>query len=793
MRFDEQTRNAQLTFLNGMAEYLFSTIQTELAQGNLPRQGTAVLDVIANPSTHPGIYQRMLTEFAQEPLYKQITSDGLWSFQLWLLQCAKLMQPQPIREYMSPWLSIPSWDKLDRVLKLDLPPGWEYVPMFNLSKREVPKYAIPTIKTYEKKFVPFMCETLQQGSQSKNQDFINVALSLFKAIIIFDEQATKNNTPEYSYPNRVGLLLGLLNAVPNDPRVIESLFALVPLNSPYQLTVKEFNSVVEGSLPEVMSARSASPSLMIYLREFILTLTPKMLTHKNTITLLKQFQQSNASTGQADDIAGLVNAWLVIHTFLTSKIFDEELLQNVKSALEYLVPQLHQRGQNIWQTFIEEMAPHLVALIKTEPDLQTVLSVFEGAHVVSAWDLLNALAACAGATLTADLSRLIPYLLRGIHKYDSAKQPQAELDVYLQTLFKQASENTLKDVDNATSNRIWPELINKEWKGWRDRTKTSWRDSLPIVGRRSNAGQSKPPTGPQQPQEQATNPNSTFGTVQPDQRGQLAPNPAPSPAPTSIPPIVPTRVERPQVRNPISTAAPQMAPYPSALPQTLPATPLVEQQAQPAREQRATPQHQPALSPAGQQGQLKLPPPPKRIQISVIIGERLYPIPVNNYERTSHTWFQVLQYWLRMLNDKLAKGRTRGITSELHTIMLLQDELKRLPETSISDLLVRYFVDDMLIKFEVERIRQTEEQPFLHSANYILGRLEEFKSFVGPVRYYDLSNNVTEQAIKDTLQTLIRRYHLVQYMDSQKWDWNKWIEKERKSAKYEWKNIQVRA
>ncbi|HEU0000854.1 MAG TPA: hypothetical protein VFQ36_08150 [Ktedonobacteraceae bacterium] len=791
MRFNEQTRNAQLTFLNGIAEYLFSNMQTELARGNLPRQGTEVLDVIANPSTHPDIYQRMLTEFAQEPLYKQIITDGLWPFQLWLLSCAKRMQPLPTREDMSPWLSLPSWDKLDKVLKLDLPAGWEYVPMFNLSKREIPRYAIPTIKTYEKKFVPFMCETLQQGSQSRNQDFINVMLSLFKAIIIFDEQATKNNTPEYSYPNRVGLLLDLLNAVPKDPGVIEALFAIVPFKTPYQLTLKEFDRVVAGCSPEVLAARSASLSLMTYLQEFILTLTPKQLMYKNTVTLLKQFQQSNNLAAPSDSIARAVNAWLVIHTFLTSKVFDEELLLNIKPALEYLVPQLQQRGQNIWQTFIEEMAPHLVALIKTEPDLQTVLSVFEGAHVVSAWDLLNALAACAGATLTENLSRLIPYLLRGIYKYESTKQPQAELDAYLQTLFKQASDNTLKDVDTATSSRIWPDLINKEWKGWRERTKTSWRDNLPIVGKKTNAGQSKPPTGPQQPQGQATNPNSTFGTVQPDQRGQPAPNPAPPPAPNSVPPIVPTRVVQPQARNSVPPAASQMAPYQPALSPTLPAMPLVEQQARPAREQHATPPHQPAMPPVGQQGQPKPTPPEKGLQINVTIGERLYPIHVNNYERLRHTWFQVLQYWPRVLTDRLNKGRSKVISSELQTIVFLQDELKMLPESTISELLVEYLVQDMLIQFEVERICQTENQSFLQAVNYIDGRLDEFKNFVGVNYYRELCKNVTEQAVKDVLQKLIRRYHLIQHMDSQKWDWNKWLEKEKKSAKYKYHNVQV--
>ena len=747
MKLNKQTQDALLTCFNGMAEYIISTMQTELAQGNVPPQGTAVLSVIANPSTHPDIYRRMLTEFAQKSLYRQIVSDNLWPFHLWLLQCAKLMQPQPTREHMSPWLSIPSWDKLDRVLKLDLPAEWEYTAMFELLmlKREIPRPAIPIVRTHEAKFTAFMRDALRIASQMKNEVYINMVLSLFKAIIIFDEQAAKNNTPEYGYPNRVALLLDLLNAVPNDPGVIEALFAIVPFKTPYQLTLKEFDRVVAGCSPEVLAARSASLSLMTYLQEFILTLTPKQLMYKNTVTLLRQFQQSNASTEQADGIARSVTSWLVIHQFLTSKGIDEDVLHNIKAALEYLVPQLKQRGQNIWQTFIEEMAPHLVALINTEYQLESVLYVFEGAHVVSAWDLLNALAACAGATLTDDLPRLIPYLLCGIRKYDPAKQSQAELDTYLQTLFKQASDNTLRDVDIAVSARVWPDSIRAGWKGWRERTKTSWIDSLLLPGKKPNLQQPKQPTG-----------------EQPSLKLPIAPQIVPQKLPTEQQPIR---------RRPI---------------------PSLETSSSPKQAGDTSPR--PAISPeensASQQetiGSLAT-----WLEINVTIGDRLYPIRINNYEWVILTWLQVLHYWPHVLTDRLNKGRSKGLTSELHTIMLLQDELKRLPATTVSELLVAYLVDDMLIQFEIERIRQSENQPYLNSANYIAGRLDEFKNFVGVNYYQDFCKNVTEQAVKDTLQRLIRRYHLIQYMEENKRDWNKWLDKERKSAKYRYQNVRAR-
>ncbi len=320
---NEQTREALSRCLNGMAEYLFSTMRTELAQGNMPRQSMVVLNVLAHPSINPDLYLRMLTEFAQEPLHRQITSDGLWPFHHWLLGCAKLMQPLPALEQMLPWLSIPSWDRLDRVLKLDLPAEWEYVAMFELLKRDIPKPAIIVVKAYEVKFTALMRDFLQKGSQPGNEAYTKMVLRLFKAIIRYDEQASKNNVQEYSYPNRVVLMLTLLNAVPNDPGVIESLFSIVPFASPYQLTVSEFGSVVAGCQPEVMAARSASPSLMTYIQEFIVSLTPKHLMYKNTLMLLEQFQQSTTLTASSDTVARSVNFWLAIHKFLTSSVFNE--------------------------------------------------------------------------------------------------------------------------------------------------------------------------------------------------------------------------------------------------------------------------------------------------------------------------------------------------------------------------------------------------------------------------------------------------------------------------------------
>ncbi|HEU0001509.1 MAG TPA: hypothetical protein VFQ36_11445, partial [Ktedonobacteraceae bacterium] len=92
---------------------------------------------------------------------------------------------------------------------------------------------------------------------------------------------------------------------------------------------------------------------------------------------------------------------------------------------------------------------------------------------------------------------------------------------------------------------------------------------------------------------------------------------------------------------------------------------------------------------------------------------------------------------------------------------------------------------------EIERICKVQDQLFLHAENYIAGQLENFKIFVEYNNYQNLSKIYTEQTIKDVLQMLIRRYHLIQYMESHKRDWNNWLDKEKKSTKYGYQKAQV--
>ena len=740
-RLNQQTQDALARFLNGLAEYILAAMQAEITQGTLPKHSTALLGVLAHPAMNPGIYQRMLPEFAEGRVYEQIISDEFWPFQIWLLRCAKLMQPQPSQEQMQPWLRIPSWGRLDKVLKLDLPAEWEYVAIYGVltGERNIPRVAIPIVKVHEEKFTAFMRDHLRRGSQAKNKVYTDIVIRLFEAIIYWDEQ-------EHSYPNRASLLLELVNAVPNDPRVIELLFSIVPFASPYQLTADEFDSVVVGCKPELITSSSASPSLMKYLQEYILFLTAKKLTNQNTMNLLVQIQKSNASSGQSGDFANLVKNWLAINQFLASSSFNRELLQAVKPALESLIPLLQQRqaelpqgAQDIRQMFLQEIVPHLVTLVHREYQLERVLEVFEDAKVASAWDLLSQMAAHAGEAQTKDLSRLTPYLLCGIREYVRAGLPPDALDRYLQALYGRVDEEVLKNVDIAVSSPLFPDEIKRQWRVWRKRRKPSFLENI----KKLNTQQQKQTTDSQPVQVPANWPQTPATPPPPDQTGVMSPRSLGWGQPKDY-----STKKLPETQEPIRS-------------------------------------HWPKEPDKGLNTEIAI----------VSIRDQVYSIRFGFYQQLHLTFAQVLPYWSQVLSDQSVKVLTKGIMFEIGVIRSLLEELQRTPMIIISERLIQYYADSLLINLEVERHRQAGDwsaQQFFDPMNHISARLDEFRNFVGINAYQKLCESYTEKAIIDTLYWLILRYRFVQYMNAKKKDWEKWLKVERKQIRVEFQGGLIR-
>src|SRR6266567_7934675 len=126
-----------------------------------------------------------------------------------------------------------------------------------------------------------------------------------------------------------------------------------------------------------------------------------------------------------------------------------------------------------------------------------VLAVLEGARVVTAWDMLNNLADQARARYAEHLPRLFPYVLAGIREHTRSGKPQEELDAYLQFRLSGIGDAGLNEIDKAISTRVWPELIKNEWRGWRDRTKSTRASNIPVTGKITESQQPGPVTGQQ--------------------------------------------------------------------------------------------------------------------------------------------------------------------------------------------------------------------------------------------------------------------------------------------------------
>ena len=723
---NQQIQSALVSFINAVVNSILGEMQAEILQGNIPTYCIDVLITLAPPASNSGIYQKMLTDFAQGQVYARITSDALWKFQVWLLHCAKLMQPLPTTQQMLPWLGITSWEKLDRMLKLDLPLEWEQLAMFRLIELEIPKSAVQVVQAHEKKFKELLQRLLQQGSQLPKPEYTTLVVRFFAALV------------EHDYPDRVSLLLVLLNAFP-EPRFIDALFNLVRFYTPHQLLAWEIDSVLAGCRPEVIAACSSSPALAQYIQEYILFLTPNKLSNENVQKLLKQLSKEPLP----ERIANLVSRWLIITAFQGHEKIDRVSLEHVRDALQWISQaRQHEQGIDQRQKFIAEINPFLVQQVKTEHDLENVLEILGTFLTNSPWELLGWMAAISGPIYAQSLSRLTPYLLCGIREYARTGQSQSALDDYLQSLYSQVSENALRNIDAAVSSGMWSELIQHEWNSWRERRKPHWAGNIlnKLIPQ-----QQKPPTGPQpsQPNVSATSPaspSSGDAQMQPHQQGVQQAHSTP-----------------PQVQQ-----SPPMPPLPVAQGQVI-----------------ASVQQGKASTQAGQVNT-----PQTQAQIVFHAHEHPYHISLSEYQRLHLMFVQMLPYWSQVLADRLTKGKSKSIAFEVDTILSLLEELRKLPATTVSAKLVEYIEDDLLIRLEINRLNLSASY-FLSPENHLPARRSEFQQVVGENVYLDLRQKYTEQGIDLALGTLIRRYHFIQDIEEQKKDWRKWLREERKKAKVE--------
>ena len=358
---NQATRNALTTFITVVTTFVRNALQEALltvkelearheTKENIwaaPSHRGLVLLTLAPPAKNAQVWFNMLAEFAQKPFYDYLRNDSSWEFHRWLLDEAKKIHPQPTTQHMLPWLDIPSWEKLDRVLNLGLPVEWEFETISGRIQHTIPKTAITIVQKYEAKFRELLRRFLQIGKP----EYTQIVVEFFQAMV------------EYDYPGRVPLLLFLLNTFPKESTVIDKLFVVVRQLTPHQLLADEVDTVLAGCQSEVIAACGSSAVLSEYIQTYILFLTPEKLNHENVFKLLNQLNRLNQepSFSLPDTIAELVNHWFVISTFLNQADIHAESVEEVKGALQHIIRSLRaaqqEAGENRIQVVANEFFP----------------------------------------------------------------------------------------------------------------------------------------------------------------------------------------------------------------------------------------------------------------------------------------------------------------------------------------------------------------------------------------------------------------------------------------------------
>jgi len=539
---DSQTQATSAGFINAVTDMLLDAMKTAVAEArrtnNLDKLAhcTLVFSVLAQPKYNQPIWLRLLQEYAQTPLYEAATSDVLWNFQVWVLQSAMKMVPLPDMPIVLPWLSIPSWEKLGKVLGLGLLTEWENAAIWNLLERAIPKDALSVVQTHEANFKAMLQWILQQ----QRLEYTEIATRFFAAMV------------EHGYPKRVDLLLFLLNVMPKEARAIDGLLASVPPMTERQLQFKEIETLLEGYGTAVIAAANASQILAEYIRQYILYLTPDKIRRENVFLLLKQLGQGAMFP---PTITLLVRNWLIIGDFLVSGQMSQSNLGQVGQALEAIIQTTqNQPGISSREQFIHAFIPLLVKKVEDEYDLGIITEAFVPSLVGSRWGLLRRLAREAGSLFTPnkEYSRLTPYLLRGLREYvsNNPMPPQNELDEYLRWLYGGVDERVLRSAEEGIFSALWPEWMKDEWEGWRKREHPTLVQKI-WPGRRQTDPQPAQPMpvnngGPPRPAQGYPNqPPVQEGSITPHRRG-FAYNPAEpqwnSPPATQSPPQTTVKV-----------------------------------------------------------------------------------------------------------------------------------------------------------------------------------------------------------------------------------------------------------
>jgi hypothetical protein len=736
--FSQEGRAALAVFINGVAEVIVSAMAQEILQERIPEYCEVLLKVLAGPSINPHLWTNKIIQLPQD-IYIKATGEKLWPFREWLLKGAMLVQPQPKADQMQSWLGVSRWDKLGKLLKLDLPPQWERVSIIGLIEhveREIPVYGIPVIQAHVAKFQDALRQLLQESYRQNNPDWTAAVVRFFIGLVAreYQDRAAQNDQAELDRMLVLQFLIVLLNVSPKDQAVIEKLFFTVRLGTPAQLIASEIDTVLANCSEEVIVACATSPSLSEYIIEFIRGLTPGKLANASAQNLLNLL---TAQSSLPNDIRLFIADWFVITSFQQSPEIERETLENLKTVLQRLlpvkqyqlginqssgIPPAVQKTNSRRQKFVAEMIPLLVTHTKTESDLTNVLDVMGLFLLDSRWELLRWMAPIARQEFARDMSRLTPYLFCGVREYNQIRTRYVPdvLDTYLQALYSGVDEKTLRKIEGWVAEGLSPdyELVRYEWNGWRQRAKNP-KHFLQAYGGGVIKGNTYPtPSYPATAQPRA-NPE-----WQGNQQGNL---PTAYPASQHIQPgyspILPGNGQGVGSGGPPGQGV------------------LGEQRNQAAMQK--------------QQSQYVL---------AVTTKNHQFSRPWEYYRQIHNAMLQALRYWKPVYSKKLTQGQktSESVKYEVHTLEKLQEELSNSGKgNTYSEQLLLYWMDDELIQGEVQQwVDRDKANPSLFDPeSQLQAHFDELIKLLG-------SEYAQPDDIKYVLRILIRRDLFIRYLEA---------------------------
>ncbi|HEY0756095.1 MAG TPA: serine/threonine-protein kinase [Ktedonobacteraceae bacterium] len=429
-------------------------VKTRQGQGlaiawKVPNHCEHLLATLVPPARNERIWLQLLREFAQPPLHEYLTSAPLWPFHLWLLeQIRQLPQPQQVLAQITPWLDIPTWKKLEKVLSLDLPSAWVAVAI-TPHIQTLPRNALAFIQQHESIFLQALQYRLQEGDTEAGA----VASNFFQSLV------------EYEYPGRVYLLLALANSS-IEASFIDTLFSSIGHATAYRLDEQEIIEVLAGCHPGVLATAHEAQALAQYLQEFLDSLSPVKLTDEKIAGVLRQFNSLVAQTPVSDPLSLLIH-WATLSRFINARVLTLPMLGDVNVALQRIFIYFGSAGNSEQvQSFAEEFIPMLVKRVKSEPDLEMVLNCLGKIITESRWDLLRWMAMLAGRS-GPELAELLTYVLCGLREAENSHLTEKELANYLLALFAQQDRDIFKSIDKAVSESPWPDTYRKKWLNWR--------------------------------------------------------------------------------------------------------------------------------------------------------------------------------------------------------------------------------------------------------------------------------------------------------------------------------------